>query len=106
MSRHVRESGQIPAMTLGFGNPSTGQGIRNPTKGGIQNPSSTQKDWNPVPGIRNPRPSWVLSHGAKSCSVNRGVGGTLITVHCRSPSMNVYCLAYFAPKKAGGFPGQ
>ena len=22
---------------------------------GIQNPSSTEKDWNPVPGIRNPR---------------------------------------------------
>ena len=39
---------------------------------GIQNPSSTDKDWNPVPGIRNPRLgvqnprlSWISLHGAK-----------------------------------------
>ena len=38
---------------------------------GIQNPSSTDKDWNPVPSIRNPRCgiqnsslSWILLHGA------------------------------------------
>jgi len=32
-----------------------------PMKIGIQNPSSTHKDWNPVPGIRirNPRLSWI-----------------------------------------------
>ena len=33
----------------------TAQGIRNPLKVGIQNPRSTDKDWNPVLGIRNPR---------------------------------------------------
>ena len=27
---------------------------------GIQNPSSTDKDWNPVPGIRNPESKTVL----------------------------------------------
>ena len=38
---------------------------------GIQNPSSTDKYWNPVPGIRNPhrriqnpRLSWISLHGA------------------------------------------
>ena len=29
---------------------------------GIQNSSSIDKDWNPVPGIWNPRPSWVPLH--------------------------------------------
>ena len=36
---------------------------------GIQNPSYTDKDWNPVPGIRNPLPeiqnprlSWISLH--------------------------------------------
>ena len=39
---------------------------------GIQNPSSNDKDWNPVPGIRNPRLgvqnprlSCISLHGAK-----------------------------------------
>ena len=39
---------------------------------GIQNPSSTDKDWNPVCGIRNlrrgihnPRLSWILLQGTK-----------------------------------------
>ena len=38
---------------------------------GIRNPSSPDKDWNPVPGmghprhgIQNPRLSWIPSHGA------------------------------------------
>ena len=37
---------------------------------GIQNPSSTDKNWNPVPGIRNrrgiqnPTQSWIPLHGA------------------------------------------
>ena len=38
---------------------------------GIQNPSSSDKDWNPVPGIQNPRRgiqnqrlSWIPLHGA------------------------------------------
>ena len=39
---------------LGSGIRNTAQGIRNPLKGGIQNPRSTDKDWNPVPGLRNP----------------------------------------------------
>ena len=32
---------------------------------GIQNPSSTDKDWNPVGGIHNPRLSWILLQGTK-----------------------------------------
>ena len=39
---------------------------------GIQNPSSTDRDWNPVPGIWNPRKririqvlSWIPLYGAK-----------------------------------------
>ena len=39
---------------LGSGIRNTAQGVRNPLKGGIQNPRSTDKDWNPVPGLRNP----------------------------------------------------
>ena len=42
---------------------------------GIQKPSSTEKDSNPVPGIRNPRRgiqkprlSWIPLHGAKFCT--------------------------------------
>ena len=30
-------------------------GIRNPTNKGTRNPSCTEKEWNRVPGIRNPR---------------------------------------------------
>ena len=44
---------------------------------GVQNPSSTDKDWNPVPGIRNPRRgvenptlSWIPLHGAIHSSYN------------------------------------
>ena len=43
---------------------------------GIQNPSSTDKDWNPVPGIwnpqrgiQNPSLSWIPLHRANKCSV-------------------------------------
>ena len=32
---------------------------------GIQNPSSTDKDWNPVGGIHNPRLSWILLQWTK-----------------------------------------
>ena len=42
---------------------------------GIRKPSSTDKDWNPVPGIRNPprgiqnpRLSWIRLHGARTSS--------------------------------------
>ena len=31
----------------------------------IQNPSSTDTDWNPVPGIQNPRLYWIPLHGAE-----------------------------------------
>ena len=40
---------------LGFGIRNTAQGIRNPSNNWNQNPSSTDKYWNPVPGIRNPQ---------------------------------------------------
>ena len=40
-------------LRLGIRNRS--QGFRNPTESGIQNPSSTYKDCNPVAGIRNSR---------------------------------------------------
>ena len=39
----------------GFGVRNAAQGIRNPLTIEIQSPTSTDKDWNPVPGIRNPR---------------------------------------------------
>ena len=42
---------------------------------GIQNPSSIDRDWNPVPGIRNPRClvqnsrlSWIPLHGVRVAS--------------------------------------
>ena len=38
-------------MILGFGIWTTAQGILNPAKIGIQNPSSSVKGWNPVPRI-------------------------------------------------------
>ena len=56
-------------LTIEIQNPSS-TGIRNPSRG-IQNPSSTNKDWNPPPGIRNPprgihnqRLYWILLHRA------------------------------------------
>ena len=69
----------VESRTLDFGirniwNPEYSS--RNPESGiiltiGIQNPSSTDKDWNPVPGIRNPRRgiqnprlSWIPLHWA------------------------------------------
>ena len=45
---------------------------------GIQNPSFTEKYWNPVPGVRNPqgeiqnpRLSWILLHGARRTESSR-----------------------------------
>ena len=38
----------------GFGIRNSTHEIWNPTTIGIKNPSSTDKDWKPVPGIRNP----------------------------------------------------
>ena len=58
---------------LGFG--IRGFGIRN-TAIGIQNASTTDKDWNQVPGfwnlrhrIQNPRPSWNPLQGTRSVCV-------------------------------------
>ena len=55
---------------LGFGIPNAAQGI--------QNPSFTDKDWNPVSGILNPcqgiqntRLSWITSHRAILNTVDR-----------------------------------
>ena len=53
-------------------NPENNSRNSNPKTIGIRNPSSTDKDWNPVRGIRNPRLgvynprlSWIPSHGAR-----------------------------------------
>ena len=60
----IRERFARGILNPGLWNPDKTQGIRNPTtdwnvpqkKIGIQNPGSTEKDWNPEPGfIRNPR---------------------------------------------------
>ena len=40
---------------LGFGMRNTAQRIRNPTKDWNPIQGSTRKNWNQVPGIRNPR---------------------------------------------------
>ena len=64
VSPHVRESGKILLMESGI-----------PLTIVIQNPSSTEKYWNPVPrirnpqcGIQNPRLSWIPLHGANGFS--------------------------------------
>ena len=54
----ILESGKflpVESGILGFGIRNTAQGIRNPTKIGIRNPSSTYKGRNPVAGIWNLR---------------------------------------------------
>ena len=58
---------------LGSGIGNTAQGIRNLLTIRKQNPSSSDKDSNPVPGIRNPRRgiqspklSWISLHGGSS----------------------------------------
>ena len=33
---------------------------------GKQYPSSNDKEWNPLPGIQNPRPSWIPLHSIQS----------------------------------------
>ena len=61
---------------LGFGIRNTAQGVRNPTNDWNQNPSSTDKYGNPVPGIRNPqrgfqnpRLPWIPLHGVNDNSI-------------------------------------
>ena len=67
------ESGKIlleKSGILGSGIWSKVQGIRIPVTNEIQNPSFTDKDWDPVPGIhnslrgnQNPRLVWISFHG-------------------------------------------
>ena len=65
----VQGSGSVPAPCNGIRIPEfvkfllVESGIL--LKIGIQNPTSTDKDWNPVPEIRNPRMSWFSLHGTK-----------------------------------------
>ena len=76
----------------GLWNPEYTRRIRNLTlKTGIRNPSSTDKDWNPVPAIWNPqrriqypRLCWILLHGARSgIQVGAGLyGETTLTDAC------------------------
>ena len=49
---------------LGFEIGNTAQGSGIPLTTGIQNPSATDKDWNPVPAIQNRRLPWILTAGA------------------------------------------
>ena len=62
ISIHVRESGKflpwIPESGIQLKESGTQITI------GIQNTSSTDKYWNPVPGIQNPRQSWIPLHKA------------------------------------------
>ena len=63
---HVRKSGKYlltESGTMGFGIRGTAHRIRNPTSD--WNPESTFhcKDWNPVPGIRNPKLSGIPLYG-------------------------------------------
>ena len=80
----------------GFGIRNAAQGIRNPLTIEIQKPTSTDKDWNPVPGIRNPRRgiqnprlSWISLHGAKQTFVHlcSGPFSLLPKKRCQLPPM-------------------
>ena len=86
ISPHVRESGIRNPANFCFWNPESWvleSGIQLKESGiapmiGIQNPSSTDKDWNPVPGIRNPqrgiqnpRLSRIPLHWTKHCTSTR-----------------------------------
>ena len=117
----------LESKILGFGIRNTAQGIRNPTddwnpessstdKGpesstwesgipltiGIQNPSSTNKDWNPVPGIQNtPRgiqnPIWGEIY--RGTSIERTVKG--LTKYVRYNEVALYLgLSRFCSEKA------
>ena len=71
-SPHVRDSGFRNPGNVCLWNPESWvleSGIQLKVSGipltiGIQNPSSTDKYWNPVSGIQNPRLSWILLLGA------------------------------------------
>ena len=57
MSPLVMESGFRNPGNFGPWNPESGKQLKKsgiPLTIGIQNPSSTDEDWNPVPGIQNP----------------------------------------------------
>ena len=62
----------------------------------IQKPTSTDKDWNPVPGIRNPRRGiqnprlpWIPLHGAKQTFIHlcSGPFSLLPKKRCQLPPM-------------------
>ena len=56
---------------LSIGIQDAAQGIRNaPLTTGRRNASSTDKDWNPVPGIWNPefKTSWITLQGVSMCT--------------------------------------
>ena len=62
----------VQSRILGFGIRTTTLGIRNPTYDGIWNPSSADKIWDPVYGIRNPHcgiqnPRLPGQMGSSSC---------------------------------------
>ena len=86
---------------LSFGIRKTAQGIWNPKMIGIQIPSSTDDDWNPVPRIRNPR-HWIQNsrlssnplHGARVRFCRRGrhsLGEALL-----SPPRPQYALTWWS----------
>ena len=72
----IVQSGILSIGILSIGIQDTAQGIWNaPLTIGLQNPNSTNKDWNPVPGIWNPqygiqnlRLSWITLQGVSMCT--------------------------------------
>lgn len=78
----VSESGKFFIVEFGifsFGIRNTAQGIQIPLKIRIRNPSSTDKDRNPVPGIRNPTRAAVGRMLGRSGSAGHRKGGNEIS---------------------------
>ena len=78
----VSESGKFFIVEFGifsFGIRNTAQGIQLPLKIRIRNPSSTDKDRNPVPGIRNPTRAAVGKMLGRSGSAGHRKGGNEIS---------------------------
>ena len=77
---------------LGIEIRNTAQGVRNPTNDYLQSPRFIDKDWNPVPGIRNPqrgiqnpsRLSWIPLPGAMI--IDRGKQGLRLRLMPLSPA--------------------
>ena len=62
LSPHIRNSKIREIFACGIRNNAEESGI--PPSIEIQTPSSIVKYWNPVPGIQNPRQSWIPLYGA------------------------------------------